>query len=118
MRIGKSKAEAITIIFGAFVFLAIIVLIIDWDTKKRLLAAAEELKGLINDGRIQTASDKGNRPDPNHNGNLPSDLVADGIGAMEKEGNSSSNGRTPRARKSSGQPRTRNNSPEIPAEPE
>lgn len=79
--------------FTAIALLLIIVMVIDLDTKNRLLKAADSLKETINDGRIQAANNQRNSPDTDHDGAISPDLVANGNAPVAA---SAPNGRAPR----------------------
>lgn len=77
--------DAAFIAAAAILAAAVLILVIDLDTKRRLLAEALTLKELINDGRIQVATGKRSHPDSGDDSNSPRHMVADGTAGMAEE---------------------------------
>ena len=77
--------DAAFIFAGIILVAAVLVLVIDLDTKRRLLEESLSLKELINDGRIQAATGKGSHSNGSDNSNSSRNMVADGTAGMAQE---------------------------------
>lgn len=104
--------DAAFIFAGIILGAAVLILIIDLDTKKRLLEESLSLKELLNDGRIQAATSKGSHPNGSDNSNSPRNMVADGATGMAEESASKTSNRTSKTT-SIRERKTRANDPSI-----
>jgi hypothetical protein len=104
---NEKQIKLASYVIGACTLLVILVLIIDLDTKNRLLKAAESLKEAINDGRIPATNNQGSGPDPDNNGSIPPDLVDNGNAGMATPSSNGHATRTSPAGESSARPDSR-----------
>lgn len=101
---NEKQLKLMSYVIGACTFLVILVLIIDLDTKNRLLHAAESLKEVINDGRIQAANNQGSRAHPGNHEPIPPDLVDNGNAPVATPSSNGHAKRTTNPRKSTARP--------------
>lgn len=101
---NEKQIKLYTTVIAVCSLLVILVLMIDLDTKRRLLAAAESLKETINDGRIQAANHKGSGPDVDYDGTISPDLVDNGNARVATAASNGGPKRSTSARKSANRP--------------
>lgn len=81
-RINWKSAE---VIMCAVLLVQVLIMLIDFDTKQRIVRESVKLREAIKDGRIQAANHQGNHSDDAHNFRVPGDMVANGhAGLAEK----------------------------------
>ena len=84
MKINYKSAE---VVLGVILAIQILVMLIDLDTKNRIVKESVKLREDIKDvgQRISGANHKGNRPDGGHNGPFSGGVVDNGIAGMATE---------------------------------
>src|SRR5208282_2451481 len=82
----KINWRSAEVIMCAVLLVQVLIMLIDFDTKQRIVRESVKLREAIKNGRIQASGNQGSHSNHAHNFSIPGDMVANGHAGMAEEG--------------------------------